>query len=318
MALTVVEVARLMWCPGLAQLNGHPQGTIHDWLLTATYAPAVAGKSLVLSGINKQRFLEALGADINRTTSAASETLKNIIEIQELPKSLAWPYVKLYYAALFYAHAILRIWGRSPSYFRTLELMPLRSTLGAYSVTPPYKVQTGQYLLTADMSAPAVNMLNDSGGGSHEAVWREFHRAMSDLQAAVAHGPYLTADKQNIDAQLQSLIALISKSGRNLSWPSQMRNDIQYRQAEGLWYPYQGKAKTSALQQEVVALVRGQTDLSKLVSTTGSDLVQFRSACAAIIWFVRGVIADMSAIGGAKSFLRHGQRKFEDAMAVGA
>ncbi|WP_027152196.1 hypothetical protein [Mesorhizobium sp. WSM2561] len=315
MALTIVEAARLMWCPGLAQLTGQPRGTIHDWLATGTYAPAVASKSLVLSGIHTQRFLEALGADINRTASAASETLKNIMEIDALPKSLAWPYVKLYYASLFYAHATLRIWGRSPSYFRTLELMPLRNALTAYGVAAPFKVQTGQYLLTARMKAFAVDMLPDSsGGGSHESVWREFHRALSDLQAAVASAPYLNADKKKIEAQLKSLLALISKNGRNLSWPSQMRNDIQYRQAEGVWYPYQGKTKTSALRQEVATLYSGQADFSKLMSGTGTDLAQLRSACTAIICFARGVIADMSAVGGSRSFLRHGQRKFEDAM----
>jgi len=316
MALTVVEATRLMWCPGLAQLTGHPQGTIHDWLATATYAPVVAGKCLVLSGIDKQHFLGALGADINRTASAASETLQNIIKIEELPKSLAWPYVKLYYASLFYAHAMLRIWGRSPSYFRTSELMPLRDALKAYAVTPPFKVQTGQYLLKADINSSAVEMLTDNGGGgSHESVWREFNGALSDLQSAVANGPHLAADKQNIDKQLKDLVALISKNGTNVSWPSQMRNDIHYRQMGGVWYPYQGKARTSALQQEVGALVSGQTDLSKLVYATGSELVQFRSACIAIICLARGVIDDMSEVGGAKSFLRFGQRKFEDAIA---
>jgi hypothetical protein len=308
-----------MWCPGLAHLTGHPQATIHNWIMTATYAPTVAGRSLVLSGVNKQRLLEALGSDINRTASAASETLNNIISVNELPKSLAWPYVKLYYAALFYAHTILRICGRSPSYFRTLELMPLKEALTAYSVTPPYKVQTGQFLLAADMSSSAVNMLAGSGsGGSHESVWRELDRALSDLQVAVANSAYLSTDKQNVVGQLKSLVALISKNGNNVSWPSQMRNDIQYRQAEGVWYPYQGKAKTSVLQQEVVALIAGQADLSKLISSTGSDLSQFRSACAAVICLVRGVIADMSAIGGSKSFLRHGQRKFEDAISIKA
>ncbi|ABC91690.1 hypothetical protein RHE_CH02923 [Rhizobium etli CFN 42] len=283
--------------------------------MTATYAPAVAGKTLVLSGINNQRFLEALGADINRTASAASETLNNIIEINELPKSLAWPYVKLYYAALFYAHTMLRIWGRSPSYFRTSELMSLRNVLTTYAVTPPYKIQTGQYLLTADMDASAVNMLTDNGGGgSHESVWRELHRALSDLQVAVAGSRYLAADRQSVGNQLTSFIALISKNGHNLSWPSQMRNDIQYRQAEGVWYPYQGKAKTSALQQEVAAVIGGQVGLSQVLSVSGGDLFQFRSACVAVVCFVRGVIADMSAVGGPKSFLRHGQRKFEDAL----
>ncbi len=305
-----------MWCPGLAQLVGHPSGTIHDWLATATYAPVVTHSVLVLSGINNQRFLEALGADINRTTSAASETLKNIIEVDGLPKSLAWPYVKLYYAALFYAHALLRVWGRSPSYFRTLELMQLRNVLSTYAVTSPFKVQTAQYMLIADMNASAVNLQVDSGSGSHESLWRELYRALSDLQVLVENGPYLATDRQTVVSQLRSFQSLISKGGSNLSWPSQMRNDIQYRQAEGVWYPYQGKAKTATLQAEIAAAIGGQVGLSTLISASGTDLVQFRCACIAIVCFVRGVIADMTAVGGSKSFLRYGQRKFEDALSI--
>ncbi|WP_139217670.1 hypothetical protein [Phyllobacterium sp. CL33Tsu] len=283
--------------------------------MTATYAPSASKKELMLSGINNQDFLEALGADINRTASAASETIKNIIEIDGLTKSLAWPYVKLYYAALFYAHATLRLWGRSPSYFRTLELMRLRNMLDAYGIAPPFKIQTGQYLLSADMRGSAVNVAVDSGGsGSHESAWREFHRALSELLVEVKNGPYLAADRENVEKQIKAFAALISKNGNNVSWPSQMRNDIHYRQAEGVWYPYQGKAKTSALQQELTSAIDGRVLFSELVTASGSDLLQFRSACIAVICLGRGIIADMSAVGGSKSFLRYGQRKFEDAL----
>ena len=78
MALTVVEASRLLWCPGLAQLTVNPSGTLHKWLTSATYAPIVSGKNLLLSNLDRRQFLEALGSDINRTASAASETLKNI------------------------------------------------------------------------------------------------------------------------------------------------------------------------------------------------------------------------------------------------
>ena len=181
-------------------------------------------------------------------------------------------------------------------------------------MTSPFKVQTGQYLLSADLKVSAVEMQTTSGGaGSHESVWRELNKALTDLQASVATAAYLTTDKNKLNVELKSLLALISKNGSNASWPSQMRNEIQYRQAEGIWYPYQGKAKTEALQQEVQTLVKGDADLAKLVSATGNELLLFRSACVAIICLVRGVIADMSAVGGARSFLRHGQLKFEDA-----
>ncbi len=317
MAVTLISAARLMWCPGLAQLTGCPSGSVHDWFSTGTYAPAVSGKRLLLSGIDKRRFLERLGADINRMAMAASETLKSIVEIQGMPKSSAWSYVKLYYASLFYTHALLRIWGRSPTYLQTLELMRLRETLTAYAIMAPYKVQTGQYLVVADMIGSTVQMWPDNGGGgSHEAVWRELSKALSDLRQVVSSSQFLLSDKQNVDRQVASLATLVSKNSQNLAWLSQMRNSIQYRQAEGVWYPYRGKIKTSALQQQAVSIINGQVKLNNLVLSTESDLERFRCACTSIICFTREVIADMSEIGGFQSFLRHGQRKFEDAVAV--
>jgi hypothetical protein len=194
--INIVEATRLMWCPGLAQFQGNPQGSIQEWLGSATFAPRVIDGGITLTGVDKRHFLENLAADINRTASAASETLRNITEINGLPKSMAWPYVKLYYASLFYSHAILRIWGRSPSFFRTSDLLPLRRTLIAYGVQAPYKLQTGQFLVKADMTVSAVQIAPDSGGGgSHEAIWREFHNALTDLQDAVSRAPFLTVDK---------------------------------------------------------------------------------------------------------------------------
>ncbi len=312
MAITIVQAARLIWCPGLAQLTGKPQGGLHEWLANGTYAPALMGQKLLLSGIDTQHLLRSFGADINRLSSAASETLRNITEVKIIPKSLAWPYVKLYYASLFYVHAVLRIWGRSPSYFRTEELMRLRDTLKAYGVQSPFKVTTGQYLIEVDATNGSVTMAPETGSsGTHDAAWQQFHRALGDLASLIERAQYLEEDTINIGSEVQRFASLISKGGNQRSWPSQMRNNIQYRQAEGVWYPYIGKAKTSSLQQDVEAIIDGNGELSKILSPGENDLSQFRSACCSIICFARDVIDDMSSIGGAKSFLRYGQRHVE-------
>jgi hypothetical protein len=314
--VNIVEATRLMWCPGLAQFQGNPKGNMQEWLGSATFAPSVTGGNITLIGIDKRYFLENLAADINRTASAASETLRNITKIDGLPKSMAWAYVKLYYASLFYAHTMLRIWGRSPSFLRTSDLLTLRRTLVAYGIQAPFKVQTGQFLITADMTAPAVQIAPDTGGGgSHEAIWREFHNALTDLQTAVSQAPFLTTDKVKLDGQLKAAILLLSKNGSNVSWPSQMRNNIQYRQEEGVWYPYKGRSKASSLHQEIVSILEGGVDFQVPLKASGDDLQRFRSACAAVIILAHGVLSDLSGAGGTMSFLRFGQSRFEDAIA---
>lgn len=316
MAVTIIEAARLLWCPKLAQITINPKGDIREWLSAATYAPSVTGKDIILSGINDRDFLLALASDINRTAMAASETLRNITEITALPKSMAWPYVKLYYASLFYAHSLLRLWGRFPTYFRTSDLLKLRETCASYSISPPFKLQTGQFLLKADIAQSQLTISSDNGGGgTHEAVWREFNKALTELLAQVKKAPYLTVDKDMIICDIASIQSVSSKASSNTSWLSFMRNEIQYRQGEGVWYPYKNKDKTALLQSKIIEICEGSLDLKDILKQSGDELSNFKLSCFSIILFVRGVVEDMIDVGGPKSFLKHGQRKFEDAIA---
>jgi hypothetical protein len=308
----LVEAARLLWCQGLAQISGKPDGSLHDWLGSATYAPSVSGKALILGGIDSADLLKAFGCDINRLASAASETLRNVAEIPTVPKSMAWPYVKLYYSALFYSHSLLRVWGRSPSYFRTTDLIPLRNIVDTYGVSSPFPLSTGQFLLVADPGGfQAVLAPEKGGGGSHDAVWRELVRAVGDLKVAVAGSQFLEADKKSITSKLELAVGLITNGGANAAWPSYMRNEIHYRQSSGVWYPYTGKSKTSDLSVDISKVLSGGIEASSLLGVVGDDLVRFRAACLFLVALTRDVLADLSSVGGPKTFLSFGQSKFE-------
>ncbi len=315
MALTLTEASRLLWCPGLVKLKRRPTGSLQEWLSGATYAPTANQKGLRLIGIDSTEFLSSWAADINRLSLAGSETLRNIVKIEGLQKSLGWPYVKLYYGALFYTHALLRVWGRAPSYFRSQDLQPLRDMLYVYGVAPTCKLQTGQFLVCQDLANSAIELQPiASSGGSHEAVWRQLALALDELRTSVVNGPFLSEDAKRIDFELKALRSLMTDQGRNTSWPSLMRNNIQYRSGEGLWYPYRGKLRTEALQQEIRSLMDGETNLQACLKTSGAELDQFRSACSAIIVLTRSIISDMARIGGSHSFVRYGTMKFEDSL----
>ena len=304
----------MLWCPGLAQTTGRPGQSVQEWLSTSNFAPNVTGSTLELTGIVTSDILNSLGYDINRLSSAASETLRNIAEIPQIPKSLAWPYVKFYYSALFYAHSLLRIWGRSPSYLRTADFLHIRNTLAAYGVTSPFKLQTGQFLLTINTAQSAVSLTTDKGGGgTHDAIWREFEGALSDLKQAVNASQFLAADKVMITIQIDRAMGLLTRGGSNAAWPSFMRNEIHYRQAEGVWYPYRGRSKTSELCSDASRALNGGLDLDVLLSANGDDLSKFRCACLFVIAYARQSLDDLSGIGGNKGFLRYGQARFENA-----
>lgn len=304
-----------MWLPALTDLKGKPACTIQEWLSTANFTPVVAGGDIELQGIDKQHLLRAFAGDLNRVASAASESLRNIVNIDSMPKSLGWPYVKLYYSALFYAHATLRAWGRSPSYLRTSDLLRVRQAFGAQGITPPFKLQTGQYLLSADIPGSCLRITVGKGdGGTHEAVWREFGNSLNHLRSQIATAPYTSTDKSALDAALSAATGLLTNKGANSAWPSAMRNDIQYRQTEGLWYPYKGKNRSTEFSMQTLALLDGKKSVNDFFAIPDDNLGNFRAACSFVIVFARDILADMSHIAGAKSFLRFGQAEFERAV----
>ncbi|MGA0597180.1 hypothetical protein [Enterovirga sp. CN4-39] len=312
----LIESARLLWCPGLSGLQGNPKGSLQDWLATATYAPVAAGPGLTLQGIEMRDFLSSLAADINRVSSAASESLCNINANDSVPKSVAWPFVKLYYSALFYAHCVLRIWGKSPSYLRTSDMIKLREILSIYGISPPFKLNTGQFIISADPASSTTTITPDPGsGGSHEAIWRAFNSGLADLTYRLADAPIVTKDKEALTASIARLSSIMTNNGANISWLSFMRNNIQYRQAEGVWYPYPGRRlRTVDIESQITLLREGKLDIEVVLKATGDELSLFRSACLAVAIFGRGVISDLSQSSGPRGFLKYGQSRFEGSL----
>lgn len=311
----LLEATRLSWCPGLSQLEGNPKIGMQDWLSKANYAPTVSGNSLILTGIDKQYVLQALAGDINKLSSAASETLRNISAVDNLPKSLGWSYVKLYYSTLFYAHSLLRIWGRSPSYLRTSDLLNLRRTVSAYGITAPFNIKTTQYMAIVDMNGPTLEVFQDQGsGGSHEAVWRDLYAGLERLSHLVTTSQFLANDKKQILEMLLNARKLLSNSGANVGWMSEMRNDINYRQGEGLWYPYAGRYSSSELCARVTSLLNGEIDFKEPLAVTGTNLQRFRAACFFVILLARGTLQDLNDVGSTNTFVKFGQLKFENAL----
>lgn len=317
--VSLVEACRLMWAPGLTRLNGKPGLTMHEWLASANFAPAVIGGDIALQGLDIQRLLRAYGGDLNRVAAAGSESLRNIATISTLPKSLGWPYVKLYYSALFYSHALLRIWGRSPSYLRTSDLLRVKQAFAAYSLPAPFKIQTGQYILVAKPSDASLVIKPDrGGGGTHEAIWRELNNTLGELRNMVTAAPFLSGDKKIINDAIASALSLITNFGSNAAWLSATRNDIQYRQSDGLWFPYTGRKKTSDLVTLSAMLLDDNSKAEDVLLYSADSLSRFGAACSFVIVLARQTMADLSQVGGAKNFLKFGQAEFERSLAEAA
>lgn len=306
------SVVRLQWCYRINEVAGLQKSSLAEWLSSATYAPSVRAGQIVLSGIDASRYRECIAGDISRLSSAASECLLNVSSVTALPKSYGWQYVKIYYSALFYASALLRVCGISLSYFRTLELQRLKDTMNVYGIGTPFPLKTGQYRISSNLHLGEVCFDVVSGSsGAHDAIWQEFNEWIEGLVTAAGQSNMTDADKLVIQKWLKELKSYISKGNSNASWLSQMRNDIHYRQIGGLWYPYSSSKKNCDPCPQVQVALSDRVDFDTILDRSLVDLLWFRNACLAVIAFSRNALADLHSLCGAKSFLRYGQVQME-------
>lgn len=301
---------RLKWVPVLPSVAGRPPFEVIDWLAKGTYAPSAVDGAVCLQGIDGSSFASAIAKEINRLSLACSETLHVVQEKPECPKSAAWVLVKAYYAALFAAHALLRTWGKWPTYLRTLDLIALRDTFKAYGVVPPFTLVGSPFIVHANLKAGEV-ILRKGQGGTHEEVWSSVVKQIGELKSLIKSSVLVSSDKEIAEHMLSQLVKLMTSNGKSDTWMSMQRNDIQYRQSFGVWYPYKGRKKVKDLCEDVESVIKGNWNLKEGVKWKEDDIDRFWSACLCLVVIMRLTLSDMRSVNKEKSFLAHGFLHFE-------
>src|SRR5260370_2890854 len=99
---------RPFWAPSLNDISGNVSKGVGSWLAEEDYQfySPVKSKLFTIQVRDPEAFLSALAADINRTSSAAFESISYATKNALLPKSTAWILIKSNYAAFFAAHAL--------------------------------------------------------------------------------------------------------------------------------------------------------------------------------------------------------------------
>lgn len=273
----------------------------------------VEPKSIVLFGQDRRSYLGAIAADVNRLSLAARESLYNIRSHTELPRSVAWPLVMIYYASLFSAQMLLRVWGDAPSYLRTEELLHLRRVGAAYGVLAVGHYNTGQYMIGDNAVSGQIDFRPINGAGSHEAVWRALDIRMSSITSLIAGSGSLTSqDKIDASKDVAHLVKMVTKAGAGAKWLSTFRNDLQYRQAYGAWFPYRdGRMTVERIVDRVRDVVSGAVDIEQFEYRSADDITAFSESCLALICATRMTLVDMYERNPAGSFLRFGYRRLE-------
>jgi hypothetical protein len=270
-------------------------------------------KRLALDFRESNTISAALASDCGRFSCAAFQSVSNISNELENRDSFAWSFVKLYYAAFYAGHALIRVLGEGCSYFYKPHTDRLATVADAQGIDPPLRIDSGLYHCVLGPGASVATFARAAAvsGGTHEAFWFIFGSKMKAISESILLGPLPRSDGQAIFAQVDQMINIISRK-TGYSWLSVVRNDLQYRLQHGAWYPERVRSQI----RSNLARAAGQWTRDPMSIDMANQRLGLRGdfvlTCSFIVSLCReifGHIADRSS-EGRRSFARTGPLAF--------
>jgi hypothetical protein len=206
---------------------------------TAAYQLQVNNRdqSVSLDFRDSSFLIEAWAADCCRFSFASFQTISQVaLEVADRD-AVAWSLIKAYYAAFYAGHALIRMFGEACSFFDRKHARRLMEVATVFGQNPSFTLDSGLYRCCLTDNSTILTCAKTSGAsGVHEAFWSVFGARMQGLSESVLSGMLVPADAQAVFGQLSAFIDIIRRR-TGYSWLSGVRNDLQYRQRHGVWFP---------------------------------------------------------------------------------
>jgi hypothetical protein len=253
----------------------------------------------------------AIALDCCRFSSASFQSILKVPDDILDKTTTPWSFVRLYYAAFYAGHALIRMFGESCSYLDRRHVRRL-SEMGELLGRPPsFTIESGLYHCVVSVAATGLKMKRARGsvGGAHESFWDVFGTLMDRVADETLRGPLAAADAKAVFLKLGACRNTLRSNGcRAHNWLSDVRNNLQYRHGYGVWLPLQiTKRVKESLSRSADQWNKDPMDID-IPTTQRADLPEFVAACIFIVALCRVMlvrIADRSSAGG-RCFLRLG------------
>lgn len=106
--------------------------------------------------------------DSARFASAAFQTIATVASSVGEKDELAWGLIRVYYAAFYAGHSLIRLLGESCSYFDRSHVAYITTLAGITGCSPSFKLESGVYRCRVNAGASLVACANIRGGkGGH-------------------------------------------------------------------------------------------------------------------------------------------------------
>jgi len=244
------------------------------------------------------QLLRSFAADINRPALASFETINQISRSDLLPKSAVWLVIKSYYASYFAAHAIMRMLGTSFTQLTRQEIDAVNKIAKLLGIDTKL-VNKGYFLCHFDVGSKKLTCLREAKGtsGNHEMFWFVFVKQMKKLSEDLLNSKIGSfADNQFASAKLTDLCdSLCRVPCSKGNWLSYIRNEVNYKQRMGVWFPYE---ETKSYYNSLFSAGGSwEADAGSigLLPEDDHSLRAFQQTCNFIISLCRELVIDMES-----------------------
>ncbi len=314
----LIDFTRNQWLNKLNEVNGSQLNGFAKWIENAdgySLLDVSQPKQFTLECIN-DNYLNGIAADYNRMCQSTIETLKHINDIAELPKSKSWQLIKLYYASFYSAHSLLRLFGISLTQLDENNLIKLRKISKLFDNENP-NIEKGFYIIKINGSVISFKKFDKKEGGSHEVLWKTFLELIKKLSVHVlslGNSLEYKAVYDKLDQLSENLTYMNSGNG---NWLSKIRNEINYKNSSGVWYPYTDYKKHYDEINIEKLLEFNDPLLINLNSHVGKEMSKYFMTCTFIISFNIHAMHDLSKrCSTGKSFLKSGALTLKDQLKI--
>ncbi len=315
MSIAVSEI-RPFWMHELNEIVGKQKFGLSKWLSKGEYyyisLPITQNQfTLDLSGQGfTENMLSAFAYDCNRMASATFETMFSIEKSTKLPNSIAWLIIKLYYAAFYAGHAIIRMLGISCSQLEKQSTDKICEIAKLFNNDNGLNIPSSYYRCVYNQTDKQLLFDNiKSQGGTHESFWKAFCIKIQDLSNQILSSGKIPVQSQQVSTKLEELCKILCHQGHNGgNWLSSVRNKVNYRHELDAWFPYNQKRKQSIENTYNNCLMWLDDPMNiNLVIKPSQPINLFISSCAFIVGLCRVLIKDMSdRCSKGKSYLKDG------------
>lgn len=292
----IARELRRFWLYKINESTTTQHTTVANWLTKGVYtwdSSASAGSFKISIPSNEIPFRDSFCAECARFSSAALETFIFSDPPLAQRKSLGWSLIKAYYGAFFSAHALMRSFGRSVCHINSEQARSISkiAALQTGGVSP--QISPGIFSLECNSRSTELSATNLISKGSHEQLWMEFSRWLDDARTGLTAAA--TYDSLSVADCLKNIKSGLSSAGANNgAWLSVMRNQVNYSQQHGVWFPY----TISDRSRDGMTLLLGKWSDSQFSPLPplirGKEIDRFLEICTSISSILLGVLTDIS------------------------